>query len=410
MKYAAILGFGVVGSGVAEVFSMNQKQMEERIGEAFTIKKILDIRDFPGNPFSHLLTKKEEDVFDDAEISVVMETIGGAGIAFEFTKKALSKGKSVITSNKELVAKHGVELMELAKKNGCVYLFEASVGGGIPIIRPLHRCLAGNQIMKIAGIVNGTTNYILSKMTKEGTAFADSLKSAQELGYAEQNPTADIEGIDAQRKLSILSSIAMDGRYVGPEEIHAEGISGVSEEDILYAKALGMKVKLLAVFSKVEENRCRCLVAPHLVENDCPLSVAEDVFNAILVSGNAVGDVMFYGHGAGKLATASAVVGDAIEAVLHDTAPAFIKEWHKEEEPVLLPYEAYPVKVLLRSEKELSESKIKELFPSVSFEKTHTEVPGEYSYILGKCGNLTEGIFSKAKEKIEGFKGFIRIY
>ncbi|MBQ4271178.1 MAG: homoserine dehydrogenase [Clostridiales bacterium] len=328
MINVAILGFGVVGAGVAEVLSMNADKISRHMGEDVKVKYILDIRDFPGSPFESLVTHDADQVFGDPDVSVVVETIGGARIAYEYTKRALSSGKSVVTSNKELVATHGVELMQIAKDNGCRYLFEAAVGGGIPIIRPLHRCLAGNKIMRIAGIVNGTTNYILTNMRTSGLSYEEVLKQAQEKGYAEQDPTADVEGIDAQRKLSILSSIALEGDYVSPDEIHTDGISGITLNDINFATKINCSIKLLAVFSHMDDQKPSAYVAPHFVAKKSQLAPVEGVFNAILVKGNAVGTTMYYGRGAGKLPTASAVVGDVLEAALPAERNAYSSDWH----------------------------------------------------------------------------------
>ncbi|MBO4635726.1 MAG: homoserine dehydrogenase [Clostridiales bacterium] len=327
MLNIAILGFGVVGSGVAEVIAMNSDTIERHLGEKLNVKKILDLRDFPDSPFASLVTHEASEVFDDPEITVVVETIGGARIAYEYTKRALSAGKSVVTSNKELVATHGPELMEIAKENGCLYLYEAAVGGGIPIIRPLHRCMAANKIVRIAGIVNGTTNYILTNMRVAGITYDEALAQAQAKGYAEQNPTADVEGIDAQRKLSILSSIAMEGQYVSPEEISTEGISKITLEDIDLAYKIGCSCKLLAVFDNRGGDKPFVFVAPHFVRNTSVLYPVEDVFNAIMVEGNALGEAMFYGRGAGKLPTASAVVGDILEAVMPPEDNAYNHSW-----------------------------------------------------------------------------------
>ncbi len=338
MINVAILGFGVVGAGAAEVIRMNSDKIENHLGEPLRVKKILDIRDFPDSPFADLVTHEASDVFDDPEIKVVIETIGGAKIAYEFTKTALSKGKSVVTSNKELVATHGPELMKIAQDNGCQYLYEAAVGGGIPIIRPLHRCLAANRIMRIAGIVNGTTNYILSSMKSSGLSYDEALKEAQAKGYAEQNPSADVDGIDAQRKLSILSSIALEGEYVSPEEIHTKGISEIKLDDINFATRIGCNIKLLAVFSNMEGNQPSAYVAPHFVSKKSQLAPVEGVFNAILVKGNAVGTTMYYGRGAGKLPTASAVVADVLEASRAPETTAYTKNWYVPEKRVTAEY------------------------------------------------------------------------
>ena len=312
----AILGYGVVGSGVAEVIRKNCRSIADRAGEQIRVRKILDIRDFPDSPDRELMTKDPEEVFGNPEIKIIVETIGGVGIAREFTKRAFSAGKHVVTSNKELVAVHGPELLKMAADNGVSYLFEASVGGGIPIIRPLSQCLAANIINGITGILNGTTNYILTKMRRENCSFSDALVNAQKNGYAEADPTADIEGHDTCRKIAILSSIAFN-EYVDCSRIHTEGISRITLADMLYAEAMDSVIKLIAV-SRREEDRVFARVSPAVVSKEHPLAGVEDVFNAIVVSGDAIGDAMFYGRGAGKLPTASAVVADVIDIVKHN--------------------------------------------------------------------------------------------
>ncbi|MCQ2482733.1 MAG: homoserine dehydrogenase [Clostridia bacterium] len=350
MKKIAIIGFGVVGSGVAEVIEMNKDKIKDHLGEALEVKYILDIRDFPDSPFADKIVHDADTVFGDEEVSIVVETIGGAKIAYEYTKRALSAGKSVVTSNKELVSTHGVELMQLADDNSCGYLFEAAVGGGIPIIRPLHRCLAANQIMRIAGIVNGTTNYILSNMRSKGLSYDEALKQAQANGYAEANPTADVEGIDAQRKLSILSTIALSGEYVAPGTINTTGISSVTLDDIEFAEKLGCSLKLLAVFTHPMFQKPACFVAPHIVSKKQLIASVDDVFNAILVEGNALGESMFYGQGAGKLPTASAVVGDVLDAALHEKRDAHVKKWYvSEKDEVILPYEEIVTDIIVKA-------------------------------------------------------------
>ena len=359
----AILGFGVVGAGVAEVIAMNSDSIAQHLEEELKVKRILDIRDFPDSPFADLVTHESSDVFGDPDIKVVVETIGGAKIAYEFTKQALSAGKSVVTSNKELVATHGVELMELAKANGCQYLYEAAVGGGIPIIRPLHRCLAANKILRIAGIVNGTTNYILTNMRTAGLSYDEALKQAQAKGYAEQNPSADVDGIDAQRKLSILSSIALGGEYVAPEEIDTTGISKITLDDINFATGIDCSIKLLAVFSHMDENKPSGFVAPFFVAKKSQLSPVEGVFNAILVKGNAVGTTMYYGRGAGKLPTASAVVGDVLEAARAPEANAYSKNWYKASERVTAEFGDIKTNIIVRA-KAGSKENLTDIFSS----------------------------------------------
>jgi len=410
MIHVAILGFGVVGSGVAEVIAMNEKQLERHLGIPIQVKKILDVRDFSDSPFASLFTKDADDIFEDSEITVVAETIGGATIAYELTKRALSKGKSVVTSNKELVAKHGVELMQLASKNHCIYLFEASVGGGIPIIRPLHRCLAANRISKVAGIVNGTTNYILTQMTESGEDFDSALAAAQMKGYAEKNPSADIDGTDARRKISILASIVLNGAYVDSDLIYSEGIAQVTQQDISYARYMDGKIKLLAIFLHPEDGQNSAIVAPHIVSTDEPLSVANGVFNAISVRGNALGDAMFYGQGAGKLATASAVVGDILDAALHKDRSAHITTWFYADEPVLAPHEQSKVKALLRVSVDTNDSEINAAVHGGFSERIDGVVPDEAAYLIGLDGTLTEEMLDKAIRMIPGFISRIRIY
>ncbi|MCX7747645.1 MAG: homoserine dehydrogenase [Clostridia bacterium] len=315
MVNVAVLGYGVVGSGVVEVIKKNGSSISKRAGEEITVKKVLDIRDFKDSPDQEILTKNSEDVFEDDSISIVVETIGGIGVAYEFTKRALKLKKHVVTSNKELVATHGPELLRLAKEMGVKYLFEASVGGGIPIIRPLYQCLAANEINGITGILNGTTNYILTQMKREGKDFAVALKGAQDNGYAEADPTADIEGHDACRKIAILSSIAYN-EFVDYKHIYTEGITKITLNDMKYADEMDSVIKLIAMSMKIND-KIFARVTPAIISKSHPLANVEDVFNAIVVKGDAIGDAMFYGRGAGKLPTASAVVADVIDIVKH---------------------------------------------------------------------------------------------
>ena len=314
MVNVAVLGFGVVGSGVAEVLSLNGACIDRKAGGPIRLKYILDVRDFPDSPFGDRVVHDFSVIENDPEVSVVVETIGGAKAALDFTRRALQAGKSVVTSNKELVAEHGCELLKLAREKGVSYLFEASVGGGIPIIRPLNQCLAANEIEEITGILNGTTNYILTRMIRGGLSFDAALKEAQANGYAEQDPTADIEGHDACRKICILASLAF-GRHIYPRQVPAEGITGVTLSDVAWAEACGKKLKLLGRAIRQADGRVCAYVSPHLVDGENPLAGVEDVFNAITVRGNAIGEAMFYGRGAGKLPTASAVVADVMDVV-----------------------------------------------------------------------------------------------
>ncbi len=313
MVKVAVLGFGVVGSGVAEVITGNGAGISKRADDLIELKYILDVREFPESPFADKFVKDFSVIEADPEVNVVVETIGGVGAALDFTERALKAGKSVVSSNKELVATHGRRLLDLAAEHGVVYLFEASVGGGIPILRPLSECMAANEIQEICGIVNGTANYIFTRMVQDGIPFEEALKGAQANGYAEQDPTADVEGMDTCRKLCILSSIAY-GWHLLPEQVPTKGITKITLADEAYADACGHRIKLLGRAIAQEDGSVCPFVEPHFVSLQDPLGGVEDVFNAIKVKGDAVGDVMFYGRGAGKLPTASAVVADVIAA------------------------------------------------------------------------------------------------
>lgn len=315
MIHVAVLGYGTVGSGVVEVLENNKNKITPRAGEELNVKYILDLRDFPGDPYESKVVHDVNVILEDEEVKIVCETMGGVEPAYTFSKRALQAGKSVCTSNKELVAAHGPELLKIAKENKCNYLFEASVGGGIPIIRPMNSCLTAEKIESIHGILNGTTNYILTKMDKEGADFEDVLKEAQEKGYAERNPEADVEGHDACRKIAILSSL-MTGKYVKYEDIYTEGITKITSADFKYAKALDKSIKLLAM-SKDEGDGYVAMVAPCMISQEHPLFCVNDVFNAVFVHGNMLDDAMFYGRGAGKHATASAVVSDVVDCARH---------------------------------------------------------------------------------------------
>ena len=312
MVHVAILGFGTVGSGVAEVLTTNGGLIDGRVNNQLRLKYIVDVRDFSDSPYADLFVKDFAVLENDPELDIVVETIGGATIALDFTTRALKAGKSVVTSNKELVATHGYELLQLAREHKCSYLFEASVGGGIPILRPLSSCLAANELEQVTGILNGTTNYILTRMIRAGLTFDQALAEAQANGYAEKDPTADVDGHDACRKICILAALAF-GRHVYPDQVPTQGIRGVTLEDVAYADSVGYKIKLLGRAIRQPEGKVCAFVAPHLVPGENPLAGVEDVFNAIAVTGNAIGDVMFYGRGAGKLPTASAVVADVID-------------------------------------------------------------------------------------------------
>lgn len=312
MIQAAIMGYGTIGSGVAEALRVNQEKIAKRAGDGIRIKYVLDLREFEGDPVQELIVHDYQVIAQDPEVKIVVETMGGVEPAYTFVKAMLEAGKHVVTSNKALVADKGAGLIALAKEKNVNFLFEASVGGGIPIIRAIHSCLTADEIEEITGILNGTTNYMMTKMADEGLEFDDVLKTAQDLGYAERDPSADVEGYDACRKIAILTSLVC-GRQVDFGDIHTEGITKISAVDMKYAKQMGRKVKLLASSKKTEDGYL-AVVAPFLISPDHPLYMVNDVFNAVFVHGNVLGDAMFYGSGAGKLPTASAVVADMVEA------------------------------------------------------------------------------------------------
>lgn len=313
----AVMGYGVVGSGVVEILNKNGENIAKRAGQdELSVKYILDLRDFPGDVNEGKFTKDFNDILNDGEVKVVVETMGGLNPAFDFVSKCLEAGKSVVTSNKELVAAKGIDLLNIAKSKGVNFLFEASVGGGIPIIRPISQCLAANEIDEIAGILNGTTNFILTKMIEDKMEFADALKLAQDNGYAEKDPTADIEGIDACRKICILASLCY-GRHVYPDGVFTQGITHISSQDVEYAENWGGVIKLIGSSKRLDGGKISAWVRPCFIENGSQLASTTDVFNAILVRGDAVGDAVFYGRGAGKLPTASAVVADVIDCAKH---------------------------------------------------------------------------------------------
>ena len=344
----AILGYGTVGSGVFEVLNNNKEVIARKAGLELEVKYVLDLRDFPGDPVESVLTHDVNDIINDPEVEVVAEVMGGVGAALKFTRAALEAGKSVCTSNKELVATHGCELMKVAAEHGCRYLFEASVGGGIPLIRPIMTALHGDDIVHLKSILNGTTNYILTRMSEAGAGFEEALSEAQQKGYAEADPTADVEGHDAMRKTSILASI-VEGKFVSCENVHTEGISAITAADFKYARKLHAGVKLLSVINR-ENGRISAMVAPFLVREDNELYGVKGVKNASLICGNAVGDIMFYGSGAGELPTASAVVADMAEAAQCKAGHSSMKQvpaW-SEEPANVVPFDEYKSASLVR--------------------------------------------------------------
>ena len=325
MSKFAVLGHGVVGSGVVELFYKNKQSIEKKAGCEMDVKYILDLRDFPDSPYADKFTKDFNDILNDDEVTVVAECMGGVEPAFTFVKSCLEKGKSVATSNKELVAEKGDILLAIAKEKNCNFFFEASVGGAIPIIRPLHKCLAGNEITAVAGILNGTTNFILTKMYKEKMSFESALQLAQELGYAEKDPTADVEGHDACRKICIISSLCF-GKHVYPKSVFTKGISKVDLKDVSIADDMNYSVKLIASVKKQDNGKILPAVMPMLVPFDNIISNVSDVFNAVLVTGDGFDKTMFYGRGAGKFPTASAVLGDVIDCAKHKIT-VFSQSW-----------------------------------------------------------------------------------
>lgn len=398
MVQVAVLGYGTVGSGVVEVLENNKEKITSRAGDELNVKYILDLRDFPGDPYEAKVVHDVNVILEDPEVTVVCETMGGVEPAYTFSKRALMTGKSVCTSNKELVANHGPELLRIAKENHCNYLFGASVGGGIPIIRPMNSALTAEKIESIHGILNGTTNYILTKMDKEGADFEDVLKEAQEKGYAEKNPEADVEGYDACRKIAILSSL-MTAKYVKYEDIYTEGITKITSADFKYAKALQKSIKLLAM-SKDEGDGYVAMVAPCMISQEHPLFCVSDVFNAVFVHGNMLGDTMFYGRGAGKLATASAVVADVVDCARH-LGKTVTCLWD-EEVITLKDYKDSSKKFFVRV-KEEGAGKVAELFGDV--EKIRI-LEGEFGFVTEV---MTEREFAEKAEALPEMITRIRV-
>lgn len=398
----AILGYGTVGSGVVEVINLNGDSISKRCGQDINVKYVLDLRDFPGDPVQEKIVHDFNIIKNDPEVSIIVEVMGGVEPAFTFVKESILSGKSVCTSNKELVAKHGAYLLKISKENNVNFLFEASVGGGIPIIRPLNQSLTADEIEEITGILNGTTNYILSKMSNEGLDFATALKQAQEKGYAERNPEADVEGYDACRKIAILSSLAF-GMQVDFEDIYTEGISKITEIDIKYAKALGASIKLLGT-SKKDGDHVYAMVAPMLIRPNHPLYSVNDVFNGIFVRGNVIGDVMFYGSGAGKLPTASAVVADVVDAAKHIGTNIMTIWSSKKLELSHKTHAKYRFFIRLQKEDAII-SKVNKEFGEV--EEVYVDgIENEYGFITTL---LSEEVYREKIEKVDGVINSIRV-
>ena len=383
----AVLGYGTVGSGVVEVLNTNHASIARRAGEDINVKYVLDLRDFPGDPIQEKIVHDYQTILDDNSIQIVVEVMGGTNPAYTFVKQALLAGKSVATSNKELVAKYGAELLEIAREKNINFMFEASVGGGIPIIRPLINSLTADEIIEITGILNGTTNYMLTKMSEEGLAYDDVLKNAQDMGYAERNPAADVEGFDACRKIAILTSLAY-GKQVDFEDIYTEGITKITDTDFKYAKKLGTSIKLLAT-SRCENGHVYAMVSPKMIGSSHPLYSVNDVFNAVFVEGNMLGDTMFYGKGAGKLPTASAVVSDIVEEVKHIHTNIKI-EW-SQEKLALSPMENTSHRFFVRVADTCPKDAVNKAFGDVTFVNADG-VTGEYGFVTDM---MVEAVFNE---------------
>lgn len=394
MVNVAILGFGTVGSGVAEVLTTNGSLIDQRTHDLVRLKYILDVRDFPDSPYRDCFVKDFAVIENDPEVDIVVETIGGATVALDFTTRALKAGKSVVSSNKELVATHGYDLLQLAQANGVSYLFEASVGGGIPILRPLMSCLQANELNEVTGILNGTTNYILTRMIKAGLTFEQALKEAQDNGYAEKDPTADVEGHDACRKICILAALSF-GQHVYPDQVPTQGIRGVTLADVAYADSCGYKIKLLGRARRLEDGKVCAFVAPHLVNGSNPLAGVEDVFNAIAINGNAIGDAMFYGRGAGKLPTASAVVADVID-IAKDLKRDFHNQWGPGSRELVVAPDILASRWYVRVEDSLSHAR--QLFGEIQPLARGGAPAGEIAFLTGE---MTE---PEVQEKLAGLK------
>ena len=384
MADIAVMGHGTVGSGVLEVLTQHADSIAGRAKEEIRVKKILDLREFPGLPYSDRFTKDFSEILNDPDIRIVVEVLGGLHPAYDYVKACLENGKSVVTSNKELVASKGAELLAIAQQNNLNFLFEASVGGGIPIIRPISQCLAANEVRQIAGILNGTTNFILTKMIREHMAFEEALALAQSLGYAERDPSADVEGQDACRKICILASLAF-GTHVYPESVHTEGIGKITLSDVGYADAWGGVIKLIGDVKVLEDGRIRILVAPMFLHRENQLANVDDVFNGIMVRGDSTGDVVFYGKGAGKLPTASAVVADVIDCVKHFKARKYLF-WEDARENYVAPYEDVEESVFLRvrgdNDSDVTFHKVERVFPELERVIRKDEEPGEIGFVL----------------------------
>lgn len=391
----AIMGHGTVGSGVSEILMTHKQKLFEAIGEEIKIKYILDLRDFPDHPLADRFTKDFNDIKNDRDVRIVVEVMGGLHPAYDFVKECLQLGKSVVTSNKELVAAYGAELLSIAKETNANFLFEASVGGGIPIIRPISQCLVANNVSEIAGILNGTTNFILTKMIEENMPFDDALKLAQNLGYAERNPDADVLGYDACRKICILASLAFS-KHIYPDNVRCEGITNIKLEDVKYASIWGGVIKLIGKVKKLQNNLVDIIVAPMFIPKSSQLSSIDDVFNGIMVRGDCTGDVVFYGKGAGKLPTASAVVADIVDCVKHLKSRKYLY-WSDGDNSNVLPYTESITKMYIRvtsTNTDTAKNIINEIFSNVDYLENKDTNKNELAFITNelKFGEIEEKI------------------
>ncbi len=399
MIQVAIMGHGVVGSGVAKILTTHKKKLYSAIGEEVYIKKILDLREFPDSPLADRFTKDFDEILNDVEIRVVAEVMGGIHPAYDYTKLLLKAGKSVVTSNKELVATHGAELLAIAKEQNANYLFEASVGGGIPILRPISQCLVANNVHEIAGILNGTTNFILTKMIDDGMEFDSALKLAQQLGFAERNPAADVEGHDACRKICILASLA-SGRHVYPDNIHTEGITEITLSDVKYASSFNSVIKLIGDVKFLENGKLDIFVAPMIINRKSQLANIDNEFNGIMVRGDCTDDVVFYGKGAGSMPTASAVTADVIDCCKHLKARKYLF-WADSNNENVLPYDESRTAVYLRlssPDKDKAKDEVRELFGETTLLSVPNEPESEFAVVTGE---FTVG---EIKEKLGALK------
>lgn len=401
MVSVAIMGHGVVGSGVAEILTTHKQKLFASLGEEIYVKKILDLREFPNSPLADRFTKNFEDIINDREIRVVVEVMGGLKPAYDFVKQCLKAGKSVVTSNKELVAAHGAELLAIAKEENVNFLFEASVGGGIPIIRPMTQCLVANIVYEVAGILNGTTNFILTKMIEDGMQFEDALKLAQDLGFAERNPAADIEGHDACRKICILASLAY-GKHVYPDSVHTEGITNITLDDVKYAANYNCVIKLIGKVRRLDNGKIDIIVAPMLVPNISQLANIDYEFNGIMVRGDCTDDVVFYGKGAGKLPTASAVVADVVDCCKHLKTRKFLF-WTDGNGENIIDYKDSVTAMYVRVKGENALAKAENIFGTVTTIAKADAPADELAFVTTEMpyGEFTDKCATLANEGVE---------